>query len=414
MYLADVKRDYLTMDDFNLSNKTVLVRLDLNSPIDPSTGSILSEEKFWSHADTLKRLERSRTVLLSHQSRPGKKDFTTMEPHAKMLGVVLRQKVTYVDDIFGACAQKAIEDMKVGDILLLENVRFYSEERVERSSEEHAKTHLVRGLAPHFDLFFNDAFASVHRSHASLVGFTEVLPSGAGKLMEKELDVLNKVLACADHPCIFVLGGAKAHDTLDVIENILSRDGADKIFLTGVAANIFLAASGVDIGAPSLQYIEKEGYSDEIPKAKILLQKFGDRIELPKDVALGKNGERVDVPIEKLPAEYPIWDIGLETIVKFQDEIKDAKMAILHGPAGVFEKENFALGTLEMMKAITKAGFSIVGGGHTGAAVQKAGLERKVTHVSTGGNACLNVLAGKELPGVMALKSAAKKFGSKR
>ena len=414
MYLADVRSGYLTMDNFNLVNKKVLVRLDLNSPIDPSTGRILGEEKFWSHVETLKKLERSRTVVLAHQSRPGKKDFTTMEPHAKMLRGILRQKVTYVDDIFSSYAQKAIEEMVVGDVLLLENVRFYSEERMGRSPKEHAKTHLVRRLAPHFDLFLNDAFASVHRAHASMLGFTEVLPSGAGKLMEKELGVLNKVLVGAEHPCVFVLGGTKAHDTLDVIENILSRESADKIFLTGVTSNIFLAASGVDIGKPSLRYIEKEGYSDEIPKAKALIQKFGNKIEIPKDVALSKKGERVEISIEDLPAKYPIWDIGLETIVKFQDEIEDAKMAILHGPAGVFEKENFELGTFEMIKAITKAGFSIVGGGHTGAAVQKAGLERKITHVSTGGSACLNVLAGNELPGVEALKNAAKRFGSKR
>ncbi|NYT00386.1 MAG: phosphoglycerate kinase [Methanocellales archaeon] len=414
MYLADVRSGYLTMDNFNLVNKTVLVRLDLNSPIDPSTGRILGEEKFWSHVETLKKLDKSRTVLLAHQSRPGKKDFTTMESHAKVLRGILRQKVTYVDDIFGSYAKKAIEEMVVGDILLLENVRFYSEERIERSSEEHSKTHLVRGLTPHFDLFLNDAFASIHRSHASLLGFTEVLPSGVGKLMEKELSVLNRVLLGAKHPCVFVLGGTKAHDTLDVIENILVRESADKIFLTGVTANIFLAASGVDIGAPSLQYIEKEGYSDEIPKAKSLLQKFGNKIELPQDVALNKKGERVEISIEDLPAKYPIWDIGLETIVKFQDEIEGAKMAILHGPAGVFERENFELGTFEMIKAINNAGFSIVGGGHTGAAVQKAGFEKKITHVSTGGNACLGVLAGKDLPVVEALKNASKRFGSKR
>ncbi|MDI6860258.1 MAG: phosphoglycerate kinase [Methanocellales archaeon] len=410
MYLAEVRRDYFTMDDLAIRGKTVLVRLDLNSPMDPSTGRILGEEKFWSHAETLKELEKARTVVLAHQSRPGKKDFTTMEPHAKMLRRIVRQKVTYVDDVFGSHAQKAIDEMKVGEMLLLENVRFYSEENMNRSPEEHAKTHLVKELAPHFDLFINDAFGSAHRSHASLVGFTEVLPSGAGKLMEKELDALNKVLVGADHPCIFVLGGTKVDDTLDVIKNVLSRGGADKILLTGVVANVFLAASGIDIGAPSLQYIEKEGYSDEIPKAKALLHKFGNKIDMPKDVALSQKGKRVEIAIGELPAKYPIWDIGLETIVAFYDEIEDAKIAILHGPAGVFEEENFALGTFEILEAVTESGFSIVGGGHTGAAVQKAGLERKIAHVSTGGSACINMLAGKELPGVEALKKAAKRF----
>jgi len=409
-----MKPAYLTMDDLDVKGKTVLIRLDINSPIDPHTGKILDDKRFKSHADTLRELEGARTVVLAHQSRPGKSDFTTMEPHAKLLDRIVRQDVTYVDDIFGSHAQQSIDKMDVGELLLLENVRFYSEEKMERSPEEHAETHLVRNLAPKFDLFINDAFGTAHRSHASSVGFTPVLPSAAGRLMEKEVTTLNKILTSADHPCIFVLGGTKIENAIDVVQNVLSKKIADKVLVTGVVANVFLAASGAKVGAPTMQVIEKQGYLDMIPKAKALLKKFGKKIELPVDVAVSKKGKRVEVNVKELPVKYPIFDIGLETITKFYDEIKKANIVILSGSAGVFEDEEFALGTFETLEAATKADFAVIGGGHSGAAMRKVGLEKKVAHMSTGGGACIEFLAGRTLPAIDALNESAKRFKSKR
>ncbi|UZE92778.1 MAG: phosphoglycerate kinase [Methanosarcinales archaeon] len=409
-----MKPAYLTMDDLDVKGKTVLIRLDINSPIDPHTGKILDDKRFRSHADTLKELEGARTVVLAHQSRPGKSDFTTMEPHARLLGRIVRQDVTYVDDIFGSRAQQSIDKMDVGELLLLENVRFYSEEKMERSPEEHAGTHLVRNLAPKFDLFINDAFGTAHRSHASSVGFTPVLPSAAGRLMEKEVTTLNKILTSADHPCIFVLGGTKIENAIDVVQHVLSKKIADKVLVTGVVANVFLAASGAKVGAPTMQVIEKQGYLDMIPKAKALLKKFGKKIELPVDVAVSKKGKRVEVNVKELPVKYPIFDIGLETITKFYDEIKKANIVILSGSAGVFEDEKFALGTFETLEAATKADFAVIGGGHSGAAMRKVGLDKKVAHMSTGGGACIEFLAGRTLPAIDALNESAKRFKSKR
>ncbi len=405
-------RDYLTIDDINLHGKTVLCRLDLNSPMDPK-GIILDDSRFRSHLITLKELEDSKVVILSHQSRPGKSDFTTMEPHSKLLSKLMRRNVEYVDDIFGSHAINSIKKMGKGDIILLENTRFYSEESFGRTPKEHTRTHMVRRLAPVCDIFMNDAFSVSHRSHLSVTGFTEVLPSIAGRVMEKEIDSLNRGLSCSERPCIYVLGGTKVDDSIKVTKNVLEKGCADRVLVTGVVANVFLAAKGVKIGSSNMSFIEKQGYMDQVDIARELLSRFGENIGLPQDVALNKNDERVEETVHKLNTKLPIHDIGIETMVKFSKEIASAKTVIMNGPAGVFEKEAFALGTHELIKAGTKSGFSVIGGGHIAAAAEQMGISSKFSHVSTGGGACIDFLAGEKLPGIEALKDAARKFRQK-
>jgi phosphoglycerate kinase len=407
------KRDYLTLEDFELKNKTVLLRIDINSPIDPKTGAILDDRRMRSHIKTIKDLEAedAKTVLLSHQSRPGKKDFTTMEEHAKRLRQLLKKEVKYVDDIFGSHSRNSIKAMKSGDIILLENVRFYSEEQIEQSPQEHAKTQLVRKLSSVVEIFLNDAFGTAHRSHASIVGFTAVLPSGAGRLMEKEIDTLNKVLERSESGgAVFVLGGAKVNDSIKVMRNALEKGCADEILVTGVVANVFLAAAGVNIGEKNFKFILDEGFEGEIENAKQLLSKYREKIVLPVDVALCKNNARVEVAIDQIPSEYPIWDIGFETIDRFKREIESAQVVVFNGPAGVNEVPDFALATNELLMACTRAKFAVLGGGHTSAAVEKLGIESKVAHVSTGGGACMDYLAGEKMPGIIALIEAAKRL----
>ncbi|HEY9247472.1 MAG TPA: phosphoglycerate kinase, partial [Candidatus Methanoperedens sp.] len=208
-------RDYLSIDDIKTKEKTILCRLDLNSPMDPK-GIILDDSRFRSHVSTLKELEESKVVILSHQSRPGKSDFTTMEPHSKLLSKLMRREISYIDDIFGSNAIESIRGMDTGEIILLENSRFYSEESLERKPQEHAKTHMVKRLSKVCDIFMNDAFSVSHRSHLSVTGFTPVLPSIAGRVMEKEIDSLNKGLSCGERPCLYVLGGAKVDDSIKV------------------------------------------------------------------------------------------------------------------------------------------------------------------------------------------------------
>jgi len=404
--------DYLTIDDIDTKGKTVLCMLDLNSPMDPN-GIILDDSRFRSHHITLKELENSKVVILSHQSRPGKSDFTTMEPHARLLSKLMKRNINYIDDIFGSHAINTIKKMSKGDIILLENTRFYSEESIERTPKDHKKTHMVRRLAAVCDIFLNDAFSVSHRSHLSVTGFTESLPSIAGRIMEKEIDSLNKGLSCSERPCVYVLGGTKVDDSIKVTKNVLERGCADRVLVTGVVANVFLAASGVNIGDVNISFIDKQGYLPQIDIAKSLLKRFPENIGLPVDVALNKNDERIEEKISNLRPELPIHDIGIETMVKFSKEISNAKTVVMNGPAGVFEKEAFALGTHELIKAGSKSGFSVIGGGHIAAAAEQMGISDKFSHVSTGGGACIDFLAGEKLPGIEALKDAARKYRQK-
>jgi phosphoglycerate kinase len=401
--------DYLALDDVVLDNKRVLVRVDFNSPMGPN-GNILDDKRIKSHLDTLKALEDCRVVLMAHQSRAGKKDFTDMEAHAKLASKLLRREVAYTDDIFGSHARDAIKSLEPGEVLLLENTRFYSEENINRAPADHAKSHMVRKLAPLFDLFVNDAFAVSHRSHLSVVGFTEVLPSVAGFLMDKEIRALDKGLTGNEHPTIFVLGGAKVDDSIKVAQNVLKRGGADKVLTTGVVATVFLMAAGIDVGGPNKKFVADQEYLGQVPIAAKLLKDYPDKIALPVDVALNRNGERVDVSVDTLPASDSIADIGLETIIRYSNDLKGAKVTVLNGPTGIFEQENFKQGTVEILKAMIESGYSIAGGGHTIAAIEKLGLEPKLSHVSIGGGASITYLSGEPLPGIEALKKAAEKY----
>jgi len=403
-------KDYLTIDDFDVSGRTVLVRVDLNTPMDPE-GDILDDMRIKSHIPTLIDLEDAKVVLLAHQSRAGKSDFTTMKPHAKRISQHLGRKVEYVDDIFGSHARDKISSMNPGDVILLENVRFYSEESLKRPAKEHAETHMAHKLSPLFDFFFNDAFAVSHRSQLSITGFTETLTSGAGRVMETEISSLDRGIKGGESPCIFVLGGAKVDDSLKVAENVLTKGGADRVLLTGVVANVMLAAAGVDIGKVNLDFIDSQGYTDQIDRAKIVLDKFEGKIGYPIDVAMNDSGKRLEVHIDELPdGGLPINDIGLETIVSYSGEIKNAKTVVLNGPAGLSEVKPFALGTHEIIKAATESGYSIAGGGHISAEVRNLGYEDKFSHLSTGGGACIDYLAGDLLPGIEALKDAAVRY----
>jgi len=405
-----INKDFLTIDDFNTDDATVLVRVDLNSPMDPD-GNILDDMRIRSHLITLKDLENSKVVLLAHQSRPGKNDFTTMRAHALRMSSYLGRTVKYVDDIFGSHARSSISSMRKGDVILLENVRFNSEEMLKRSASEHAQTHMVQQLSPLCDIFLNDAFAVSHRAQLSILGFTETLPSGAGRVMEKEVISLDKGIKGGGAPCIFVLGGAKVDDSLKVAENVLSNGNADRVLLTGIVGNVMLSASGVDIGKVNIDFIKSQGYIDLIENGKKLIDKFNGRIGLPMDAALNDNGNRIEVPVDELSKnDLPVYDIGLETIVKFTKEIENAKTVVLNGPAGVSEIDAFALGTHEIIRSAARSEFSIIGGGHISAEVINMGLENSFSHLSTGGGACIDYLAGEKLPGIEALKDAALRY----
>lgn len=384
-----------TLDDMDGNQKSVLLRVDINAPIVNST--ILDTTRFESHLPTIRELEDREIVIMAHQSRPGRRDFTALEEHAKVLSKLLGREVEYLDEIFSRRVLERINNMKSGEILLLENVRFYSEEQLDRTAEEHANCLMVRRLKDCFDAFVNDAFSAFHRSHASLVGFIPVLPTFIGRLAEKEISALSRGLRKGDR-IAFVLGGAKIKDPIKVMKNVLENGIAEKVFLTGVVANYFLYLSGKEIGEDNLKIIEenKENVKDE--EAKKLLEKHKDKIVLPIDFGVEISGVREDLSIEEFKGRGVIKDIGVETMSEFSKMIPDFDTVVINGTAGVYEDSKFSLGTYEILKAVSKAKFSIVGGGHSASAVNMFGLTDKVSHVSTAGGACVRFLSGEKLP----------------
>ena len=403
--------EFGTLAELGRVTGTVLLRLDLNSPIDPFSNQILDDKRFREHLPTIERLRDARLVIITHQSRPGKKDFTTLSAHAGRLSRLLRRPVRYLDDIIGARARDAVRSLSSGDILMLENVRFSAEENLKMKPEEAAKTLLVQGLAGMGDLFVNDAFGTAHRSQPTMVGLPLAMPSVAGLLMEREVAMLSRALAATQRPVTAVLGGTKVDDSIEVMAHMLDHGIADAVIVTGVVANVFLLARGYNIGEPSTQLIHKLEYVKEIELAREILERHGEKILIPDWVAVRKDGDRAEFPVDAIPRDSPVMDLGVDSIEVMAERIRSSGTVIFNGPAGVFEEEAFALGTVELLNAAAKAPFSVIGGGHTGAMVEKLGLEGKITHVSTGGGACIEFLTGKKLPAVAALEISRKKFG---
>jgi len=392
-----------TLDDIEFSGKSVLIRVDINSPIVNST--ILDTSRFESHIATLKELEDSKLVILTHQSRPGKKDYTTLESHAEVLSNLLGKKITYIDEIFSSRVIKGIEKMERGDIILLNNVRLYAEEQLKRNPEEHSESLMVSRLKNKFDLYVNDAFSASHRANASLVGFTPVIPSVVGRLVEKEVNALSKALHSKGDK-IFILGGAKISDSVKVMKNVLTRGIAKKVALSGVVAMYFLMLDGVDIGKNKKIVDEnREDINDR--EMRKLWKEYKDNIILPVDFGIITGEKRSDVRVDSLKGR--IMDIGIETISILSEEIPKHDIAVINGPSGVFEDERFALGTFETLKAVSNAPYSIVGGGHISSAARMIGIEKEMSHVSTGGGACIRFLSGEKLVALEVVKEYWKK-----
>ena len=299
--------DFYTLNDFDLAGKTVLLRVDVNSPINPDTGELLGDTRIRAHVDTIKALDDSKLVIMAHQSRPGARDFVSLTVHAERLTTLLGKRVKHVDDLFGSTARREISQMETGEVKLLENVRFYSEEvKIKQYNGENfipqANTNIVRNLAPICDYFVNDAFAAAHRSQPSMVGFVEKLPSIAGLVMEKELNNLGRALDGAEPPGVAILGGAKADDSIGIAKNMLRNNTVDMVLTTGVVANIFLMASGVDIGGPNKEFITRKfKESDRLLKeAREVIDGWPDKIKMPRDVALNDGGIRKRVSVKEL------------------------------------------------------------------------------------------------------------------
>ncbi len=392
-----------TLDDLDMEGVAVGVRIDINSPLAES--GLADDARLLAHVETLSELaERgARVVILAHQGRPGGDDFETLEAHAERLDELLSFSVDYLDATFSVAARERIAELEAGEAVVLENTRFYAEEYMEFEPERAADTHLVEGLSPALDVYVNDAFAAAHRSQPSLVGFPQRLPGYAGRVMERELDVLGSIEETPS-PRIYLLGGAKVGDSIGVARSVLERGLADTVLTAGLVGNVCLLAGGAELGTASAEFIYDRGYWDEIDRAGELLDTY-EELRVPEDVAIERDGERHEISVADLPAETetPAKDVGSQTIATYSNIIESAGTVILNGPAGVFEEETFAHGTRELYEAATRAEHSIVGGGDTASAIRQLEIEG-FDHVSTGGGASLALLSGDSLPAVEALR----------
>ena len=401
--------EWCTLDDIDVEGKTVLLRVDFNMPLDKQTLRILDNTRIKRVIPTINDLidRNAKTVIIAHQGRLGSWDFTSLRQHAEVLQELLGKPVRFIDDIHGEKAQNAIKDLKPGEVLMLDNVRRLTYETDKKTAEEHSQMPFIRDLASISDIFINDAFAAAHRAHCSLIGFTPLLPSCAGRLMEQELATLEKILKNPERPSIFMFGGAKFSDIIVTIDRILSNQTADKVILTGLPANAFLKAKGYNLGKVNEEMLSKEGSSEIFNDIRNLLDTFGEYIVLPVDFAVEENGIRKKVSLEDLPVDAPLFDIDEDTIKRYKEILRDAKTVFLSGPCGVFEQPIFMRGTKEIFTFIAESNaFSIVGGGHTVAAVKQLGLLDKMSHISTGGGSLEKFMMGEKLPVIEALKQA--------
>ena len=394
-----------SVKDIDVKGKKVLIRCDFNVPLDEN-GAITDDKRIRESLPTLRYLleQGAKVIACSHLGRP-KGEFNmkySLAPVAERLSEKLDKKVVLAKDVIGPDAQKCVSEMKPGDVVLLENVRFHKEE--EKNDPEFAKK-----LASFAEIYVNDAFGTAHRAHASTEGVAHYLPAVAGFLIGKELDVMGKALENPARPFVAILGGAKVSDKIGVITNLLEK--VDTLIIGGGMAYTFVKAQGYEVGKSLCDDTKLDYCKEMMAKAK----EKGVKLLLPVDAACIKDfPDPIDAPVEvtivpvtAIPADMEGCDVGPETMKLFADAVKASKTVVWNGPMGVFENPTLAAGTLAVAKAMAESdATTVIGGGDSAAAVQQMGLGDKMTHISTGGGASLEYLEGKELPGIAVIQNA--------
>ncbi len=404
------------IDDFDYTAKRVLLRVDINSPIDPDTKLIINDNRLKKSLPTIRKLldKGAMLAIIAHQGDTlDYQNLIPLEEHAKKLSAYLGTEIGYIDDVAGPAAQERVKALHPGEAVLLGNLRYLSEEistfenAVKLKPGEMLETYLVRGLAPIIDYYVNDAFAAAHRSAPSMVAFQEIKPSAAGDLLFDEVSALAKVMASPEHPSVFVLGGAKISDAFGMMKQVLASGTADKILTCGITGEIMLLAKGFRLGKTKEQFLSDRGLDVFIADAEACLLNFGDRVEYPLDLAFAVDGIRHEILIEDLPVEQMFMDIGAKTIEKYEQVINNAKTLFVNGPAGVYEDPAFEAGTKAIWNAIAgAAGYSVIGGGDTVTAAAKFVNLDKIDYVCTAGGAMVRYLSGKKLPLIEAMEKA--------
>lgn len=390
--------------NFNVKGKRVLVRADLNSPVEK--GVLVPSARIFAHARTVRELSDrgAMVVVLAHQGRRGENDFMGLEQHARYLHKATGKEVRFVDDVIGESARKAISHLKEGDVLLLDNVRLLPSE----TDQEDGDGQIVNALSPLFDYFVLDALSVAHRGHSSVIGFTRKLPSFAGDVLAAEVDAVERVKGSRD--VTFIFGGSKVKDSFAVMEKWLASGRARKILVGGALSVLFLYADGKNV-AGSLGYLEESGLMEHAAQAREMLGKYDGKISMPVDVGLANDSTRLDSAVEHV-REGRIYDIGSKTMANYIEVINNSHAIVMNGPMGVYEMEQFSSGTRGILNAIAKCdAFSLLGGGHTLAAIEKFDIDKRYfSYVSLSGKALIEFMCGKELPGIKALDENEKTF----
>ena len=407
------------LDAFNYWEKTVILRVDINSPIDPVSKKIVNENRLKMSIPTIQYLlkQRAKLAIIAHQGDTlDYQNLIPLKEHAEKLSALLGIPVQYIDDVAGPAAQAAVKKLKPGEAVLLGNLRYLAEEissfedAVKLKPEEMLNTYLIRNLAPLADYYVNDAFAAAHRNAPSMVAFQELLPTAGGILMMKEIEALTKVMEKPEKPSVFMLGGAKISDAFGMMKQVLENGTADKILACGITGEIMLLAQGISIGQKTEKFIKDKSLDGFIAPAKEYLHDYPGKIVVPLDLAYEKDGKRHEIPVNDLPAKEMFMDIGAKTVVLFETVIASAGTIFVNGPAGVYENKLFETGTRELWNAIAGAkGYSVIGGGDTVSAASRFIDISKINYVCTAGGAMVRFLSGKKLPLIEAMKKAAKK-----
>ena len=399
----------LTIDDFELKGKTVFLGVDMNCPINPDTMEITGTKRIEEATESINAMNEAKIVVASHQGRVGNKDYTGMEKHAEVLEKLLNKKIKYVEDVIGTSAKNEIKNLKDGEILLLDNLRLCAEENYEFSAEAASKTIMVQRLAKLFDLCVLDSFPSAHRSHPSIVGFSHVLPACAGKIVEREVRKLDEIMTVAKAPHVVVLGGSKVADRVEAIKLLINKGRADHVLLTGLIGNVFMRAQGRIKASLGIKREE-----EIVAKAHSLIGEYPDVFSTPVDVAIDKDGSRVEIDVRDLTKEDTIYDLGPNTVEYYKKLISGAGTVFISGPPGYFEKEQFSKGTKGILEGVANSmATTIVSGGHLTSALKKYGLVEKINHISTAGGALVLYLTGEKLPMIQSLEDAAARFRAK-
>jgi phosphoglycerate kinase len=392
------------ISDFQVKGKKILVRADLNCPV--KDGRIIGDTRIRAHAETIKNLSDrgARVIVLSHQGRKGRDDFMSLEQHSAILRGIIKKDVIYVNEVIGERVQNAISRLRDGEIMILDNVRHLHCE----TGHPHGEGEIIHHLSPAADYYVLDALSVAHRKHSSVVGFSKKLPCFAGDVLAAELEAVDQVRHGRD--VTFIFGGSKVDDSFAVMKKWLSEGRAKEVLVCGALSVLLLHAKGHPVG-DSMEYLKESGLEEKLPEAKEMLEEFDGKIVLPVDVGLSIGMQRHEKDVDKIE-KGQIWDIGRKTLERYKEVITNSHYIVMNGPAGVYELDDFSVGTRELLETVAKSdAFSLLGGGHTLSAIERFGIDKKhFSYVSLSGKALIEYLCGYTLPGLQALDDNEKKF----